>query len=74
MSTTRIFTGSGDNTIHVYDISTLTHTDTLSEHTGSVYHIALTKDEQRLVSSSHDKSLKVWCTTTLTCTRDYRPV
>ena len=69
VSTTRIFTGSDDKTIRVYDISTLTHTDTLSEHTGSVYHIALTKDEQHLVSCSGDDSLKVWCTTTLTCIR-----
>ena len=69
VSTTRIFTGSSDKTIWVYDISTLTHTDTLSEHTRRVYHIALTKDEQHLLSCSGDKSLKVWCTTTLTCIR-----
>ena len=69
VSTTRIFTGSEDKTIRVYDISTLTHTDTLSEHTGGVYHIALTNDEQHLVSCSNDNSLKVWCTTTLTCIR-----
>ena len=69
VSTARIFTGSKDKTIRVYDISTLTHTDTLSEHTGGVNHIALTQDEQHLVSCSGDKSLKVWCTTTLTCIR-----
>ena len=60
VSTTRIFTGSWDKTIRVYDISTLTHTDTLSEHTGSVNDIILTQDEQHLVSCSSDKSLKVW--------------
>eukprot|EP01061_Rhynchopus_euleeides_P046367 TRINITY_DN8770_c0_g5_i2.p1 TRINITY_DN8770_c0_g5~~TRINITY_DN8770_c0_g5_i2.p1 ORF type:complete len:172 (+),score=16.87 TRINITY_DN8770_c0_g5_i2:21-536(+) len=68
VSTTRIFTGSKDSTIRVYDISTLTRTDTLSEHTSCVVHIALTNDEQHLVSCSK-QSLKVWCTDTLTCTR-----
>ena len=69
VSTTRIFTGSLDSSIRVYDISTLTHTDTLSEHMDAVHHIALTDDGRHLVSSSGDKSLKVWCTTTLTCIR-----
>ena len=69
VSTTRIFTGSGDKTICVYDISTLTHTDTLCDHTEYVYKLALSNDEQHLVSSSGDKTLKVWCTTTLTCLR-----
>ena len=69
VSTTRIFTGSTDHTIRVYDISTLTHTDILSEDAGGVYSIALTNDDQHLVSCFADKSLKVWCTTTLTCIR-----
>ena len=31
--------------------------------------IALTQDKQHLLSCSDDKSLKVWCTTTLSCLR-----
>ena len=53
----------------MWDISTLTHTHTLDEHTGWVTDIALTQDEQHLVLCSYDKSLKVWCTTSLSCLR-----
>ena len=69
VSGTRIFSGSGDKTIRVWDISTLRHTRTLDEHTRSVSDVALTKDEQHLVSCSWDNSLKVWCTTSLRCLR-----
>ena len=33
VSGTRIFSGSSDKTIRVWDISTLTHTHTLGDHT-----------------------------------------
>ena len=69
VSGTRIFSGSLDESIRVWDISTLTHTHTLDGHTDSVKDIALTQDEQHLVSCSQDKSLKVWCTTSLSCLR-----
>ena len=54
VSGTRIFSGSDDKTIRVWDISTLTHTHTLDDHTDWVRDIALTQDEQHLVSCSHD--------------------
>ena len=66
VSGTRIFSASGDKTIRVWDISTLTHTHTLDELAGCS-DIALTQDEQYLVSCSWDKSLKVWCTASLSC-------
>ena len=55
----------------MWDISTLTHTHTLD---GTLIWwslaIALTQDEQHLVSCSHrHESLKVWCTTSLSCLR-----
>ena len=61
--------GHDDKSIRVWDISTLTHTHTLDAHTDWVTGIALTQDEQHLVSCSHDESLKVWCTTSLSCLR-----
>eukprot|EP01061_Rhynchopus_euleeides_P046680 TRINITY_DN8972_c0_g2_i2.p1 TRINITY_DN8972_c0_g2~~TRINITY_DN8972_c0_g2_i2.p1 ORF type:complete len:151 (+),score=27.87 TRINITY_DN8972_c0_g2_i2:52-453(+) len=64
-----IFSGSRDNSIRVWDISALTHTHTLDD-SDVVIDIALTTDEQHLVSCSDDKSLKVWCTASLTCLRN----
>ena len=61
--------GHEDETIRVRDISTLTHTHTLDGHTAGVTAITLTQDEQHLVSCSFDLSLKVWCTTSLSCLR-----
>ena len=55
VSGTRIFSGSRDRTIRVWDISTLTHTHTLDGHTGWVFDLALTQDEQHLVSCPCDK-------------------
>ena len=72
MSGTRIFSGSDDKTIRVWDISTLTHTRTLKGHTAEVRGLALTQDEQHLVSCSCDVSLKVWCTASLSCLRTVR--
>ena len=69
VSGTRIFSTSDDSTICVWDISTLTHTRTLAGHTGAVRGSALTRNEQHLVSCSEDKSLKVWCTASLSCLR-----
>ena len=69
VSGTRIFSGSGDKTIRVWDISTLTHTHTLDGHTRAVRDMALTQDDQHLVSCSHDMTLKVWCATSLSCLR-----
>ena len=68
VSTTRIFTGSADRTIRVYEISTLTHIRTLRVRT-SVNDIALVNNEHHLVSCSADKTLKVWCIVTFTCIR-----
>ena len=69
VSGTRIFSGSADKTIRVWDISTLTHTHTLDDHTDVIMCMALTQDEQHPVSCSRDRSLKVWCTTSLSCLR-----
>eukprot|EP01061_Rhynchopus_euleeides_P033948 TRINITY_DN5751_c0_g1_i1.p1 TRINITY_DN5751_c0_g1~~TRINITY_DN5751_c0_g1_i1.p1 ORF type:complete len:387 (+),score=87.14 TRINITY_DN5751_c0_g1_i1:61-1221(+) len=67
---TRIFTGADDTQqpIRVWDINTLQHTATLEKGRG-VQHIALTLDERHLVACSDDKTLKVFCTSSLTCLR-----
>ena len=54
----------------MWDVSTLTHTHTLDVHTrahrSAVTCLALTQDEQHLVSCSDERSLKVW---SLSCLR-----
>ena len=56
----RLFSGSYDNTIKVWDPEVGKETLTLRGHTRSVTSLALSADSKRLFSGSHDQTIKVW--------------
>jgi WD40 repeat protein len=60
----RLFSGSYDGTIKVWDLNTLTEVGTLAGHTDGVLSLAVA--EGRLYSGSYDKTIKVWDLNTLT--------
>ncbi len=62
----RLFSGSDDNTIKIWDLNTNTCTATLQGHNGSVESLAL--DGQRLISGSYKGAIEIWDLNTNTCT------
>ena len=52
--------GSYDNTIKVWNLSTGKRVDTLTGHRDGVESIAISADGQTLVSGSYDNTIKVW--------------
>jgi WD40 repeat protein len=52
--------GSGDNTLKIWDLESGRELDTLQGHTGSVNVVAIMPDGRRAVSGSNDNTLKVW--------------
>ena len=56
----RFVSGSGDNTLKLWDIETGICLTTLRGHLDSVYSCAISPDNKRVVSGSGDMALKVW--------------
>ncbi|MBD2459261.1 ribosome assembly protein 4 [Nostoc sp. FACHB-87] len=52
--------GSGDNTIKLWDISTGKLLKTLSGHSSSVYSVSFSPDGKTLASGSDDNTIKLW--------------
>ncbi|KAI1873060.1 uncharacterized protein JN550_003313 [Neoarthrinium moseri] len=59
-NSSRLATGSGDNTARVWDCDTGTPKHTLSGHTGWVLAVAWSPDASRLATGSMDKSVRIW--------------
>jgi WD40 repeat protein len=53
-------TGSGDNTIKLWDVNTGELISTLSDHSWSVVAVAFSTDGETLISASWDKTIKIW--------------
>ena len=53
-------TGSGDNTIKLWDVNTGELISTLSGHSWSVVAVAFSTDGEKLISGSWDKTVKIW--------------
>lgn len=57
---TKIISGSGDNTVHIWDFMTDKYLQTLYGHTGSIYAVTCSPDGRLIVSGSEDKTIKIW--------------
>ena len=58
MSQGKLYSGSWDNTIRVWDAESGNHLRTLQGHTGYVY--ALAMSQGKLYSGSNDNTIRVW--------------
>ncbi len=56
--------GSWDNSLKLWDLTTGTEVFSLTGHTRSVNAVAITPDGKQAISGSYDKSLKLWDLTT----------
>ena len=63
----RIVSGSGDNTIKVWESETGACTQTLEGHKSWVYSVAFSADGQYIVSGSHDNTIRTWESKTGAC-------
>jgi WD40 repeat protein len=63
----RLYSGSYDITIKVWDTATNACIATLEGHTHDVRSLCLSFKTNRLISASEDKTIRVWDTTTHTC-------
>jgi WD40 repeat protein len=63
----RLFSGSGDNTIKVWNTVSKTCITTLEGHKHWVYCLCLSPKQQMLFSGSYDTTIKVWDTRTWQC-------
>ncbi|KAJ3115053.1 hypothetical protein HK098_007077, partial [Nowakowskiella sp. JEL0407] len=56
----RIVSGSGDNTVKIWNANTGKEIRMLTGHTGSVTAVAISNDGDRIVSGSFDNTVKIW--------------
>ncbi|QIW96666.1 hypothetical protein AMS68_002184 [Peltaster fructicola] len=63
-SSSRLATGSGDNTARIWDCETGTPMYTLKGHTGWVLAVAWSPDEKSLATGSMDNTVRLWDPTT----------
>ncbi len=56
----RILSGSGDNTINIWNAQTGNIIKTIQGHTKSVLTVCYSSDGKRIISGSGDKTIKIW--------------
>jgi WD40 repeat protein len=56
----KVLSGSGDNTVKLWDANTGREIRTFSGHTGSVKSVAFGPDENQVLSGSDDGTIKLW--------------
>ena len=55
-----ISSGSGDNTIKIWEVGSGKCIRTLEGHSSSVYSVIYSPDGKYIVSGSNDKTIKIW--------------
>ena len=60
----RIVSGSGDETIRIWDATTGKELETLEGHTAGVTSVSFSPDGKRIVSGSSDNTIRIWDATT----------
>jgi WD40 repeat protein len=60
----QLASGSGDNTIKIWDVTTGKVLNTLKGHESSVWSVEFSPDGKKLASGSEDKTIKIWDVTT----------
>ncbi|MCI5715187.1 MAG: hypothetical protein MR279_01010 [Bacteroidales bacterium] len=57
---TKIISGSGDETVKIWDANTGKCLKTLKGHSETVYSLAYSPDGTKIISGSYDKTVKIW--------------
>ena len=57
---THIISGSGDNTVRLWDVESGETVRTFNEHTGWVKSVAMSSDNNYILSGSFDKTIRLW--------------
>ncbi len=70
-SDNRLYSGSSDDTIKMWDTFANTCVETLEGHCGGVLSLSLSNQHHRLYSGSEDKTIKVWDTQSLECVHTF---
>jgi WD40 repeat protein/tetratricopeptide (TPR) repeat protein len=60
----QLASGSGDNTIKIWDVTTGKVLNTLKGHESEVYSVGFSPDGKQLASGSRDNTIKIWDVTT----------
>jgi WD40 repeat protein len=60
----RLITGSGDNTIKLWDVETGTLINTFKGHSALIFDVKFSSDNKHIISGSWDGSLRIWDTKT----------
>jgi WD40 repeat protein len=56
----RVISGSGDNTLKIWNLETRKELLSLTGHTSAVNAVAVIPDDKWVISASDDNTLKVW--------------
>jgi WD40 repeat protein len=56
-------TGESDNAVRIWNLKTLTHTDTLVGHTGTIATMVYEPTKKQLITGSFDTTLRLWAIT-----------
>ncbi|KAK4462554.1 WD40-repeat-containing domain protein [Cladorrhinum samala] len=72
VSSSRLATGSGDNTARIWDTDTGTPSQTLKGHTGWVLGVAWSPEGKQIATCSMDKTVRIWDPVSGKCSGEFK--